>query len=184
MMKLMDLIKEEEKRLNRKFDYGCVMIYFNFQEMFRIHNKINPDDVYVDNEDESFGLEDEPHVTLLFGLHDNVTTDDVVKVLDKFTFYTCTAHNPSLFSNENYDVLKYDITGDNIMEANKELTKFPYTTNFPDYHPHMTVAYLKKGKGKKYADMLKKYGDFQIAPVYAVYSQVDGTRDKISIKID
>lgn len=181
-MKLLDLINEEEK--NRKFDYGCAMVFFKFPEMFKIHNKINPDDLYTEEEDDSFGLDDEPHVTLLYGLHDNVSTDDVVSVLDKFTFYTCNVHNPSLFKNDKYEVLKYDVTGDSLQEINEELTKFPHTTNYPDYHPHMTIGYLKKGKGQKYVDMLKKYGDFWIAPTHAVYSQTDGTKDKISIKID
>ena len=48
----------------------------------------------------------------------------------------------------------------------------------------MTIGYLKPGKGQKYADELKKFDDFWVAPIYAVYSQTDGTKDKIHIKID
>lgn len=181
-MKLLDLINEEER--NRKHDYGCVMLYFKFPNMFKIHRQIDPNDLYEEDEDNSFGLEDEPHVTLLYGLHDGVSTDDVVNILDKFSYGECQLHNPSLFQNDNYDVLKFDVRGNNLHETNKELIKHPHTTDFPEYHPHMTMAYLKPGKGEKYAKMLRKYSPFTITPTHAVYSKTDGTKDNIHINND
>lgn len=181
-MKLLDLISEQEKTMNRKFDYGCVMLYFNFPDMYNIHNKINSDDLYTEEEDDSYGLEDEPHVTLLYGLHDEVETEDVVNILEQYEFDELNIHNPSIFKNDEYDVLKYDVIGENLHEINEQLRKFPHTNQYNEYHPHMTVAYLKKGKGKKYADMLKKYEDFWVTPIYAVYSRTNG--DKVKIKIN
>lgn len=181
-MKLTDLINEMVR--NRKYEYGCAMLYFAFPEMFKLHNKITPDDIYTVDGEDTYGLEDEPHVTLLFGLHDNVSTDDIVKVLDKFTFKPCKVHNPSIFKNDDYDVLKFDVQGDSLHEVNKLLTAYPHTTNFPDYHPHMTVAYIKPGKGQKYADEFKKFKEFWITPRYAVYSKTNGKKDRIKIKLD
>jgi 2'-5' RNA ligase len=166
-----------------KNEYGCVMLFFDFPQMEELHMHINPDDVYIDPNDDSFGLEKEPHVTLLFGLHNGVSTEDVEKVLNDFTFETCTMGNSSLFENGRYDVLKFDVRGEGLHDANKKLSELPHTTDFPDYHPHMTIGYLKLGKGKKYADMFKrlKYG---LLPQYAVYSKTDGTQDRINIGVD
>lgn len=179
MIKLLDLLKEKKQA----YEYGCVMLYFNFPEMNKIHDVINHDDVYIEEGDRSFGLEDKPHCTLLYGLHDGVTTEEVKKVLDNYTYTTLKAHNASLFENPDYDVLKFDIKGDNIHETNKDLQQYPFTSNFPDYHPHMTIAYLKPGTGKRYVKMLKKF-EYDLVPQYAVYSKPNGDKDKINIKTD
>lgn len=179
MIKLLDLLKEEKQT----YDYGCAMLYFSFPEMNKIHDAINPDDVYTQEGDRSFGYENEPHCTLLYGLHGDVTTENVEKVLGKYTYYTCKAHNASLFENPDYDVLKFDIKGDNLHETNKDLQQYPFTSNFPDYHPHMTIAYLKPGTGKRYAKMLNEF-EYDLVPQYAVYSKPNGDKDKISIKVD
>ena len=165
------------------YDYGCVMLYFAFPEMESLHQNIVNEDIYTEDEDKSYGLEDEPHCTLLYGLHEDVSLEQVTQVLDNYTFTTVKAHNASLFENEKYDVLKFDIVGDNLHEANADLKKYPHTTNFPNYHPHMTVGYIKKGKGKQYADSLDGK-EFWIAPQFAVYSTPSGEKHKISIKID
>jgi len=175
--KFMSLLTE-----NHKYEYGCAMLYFTFPEIKEIHDLIDSNDLY--NEvGEDYGLETEPHVTLLFGLHKGIPTSTVEKVLDDRTFYTCKGHNASIFENEKYDVLKFDIEGDGLHEINDELKKQPHTSDFPDYHPHMTIAYLKPGKGKKYIKMLKGM-KYQLPPKYAVYSKPNGTKNKITIKVD
>ena len=177
MQELAGLIVEEKQT----YDYGCAMLYFTFPEMNNIHNDINHDDVYIQEGDRTFGLEDEPHCTLLYGLHEGVTTEDVKKVLDNYTYTPLKAHNASLFENPDYDVLKFDIKGENLHETNADLQQHPFTSNFPDYHPHMTVAYLKPGTGKKYVKALDGL-EYDLIPQYAVYSKPNGDQDKINIK--
>jgi hypothetical protein len=78
MKKLIDVLKESR---GQKFEYGGVMLYFTFPEITKIHEMMDPDDIYYEEGDRSFGLEDEPHTTLLFGLHEGVTSEDVSGVL-------------------------------------------------------------------------------------------------------
>ena len=179
-----DYIKKQMKILteDHKHDYGCVMLYFTFPDMKKIHEIIDPDDLF-EEEGEEYGLETEPHCTLLYGLHKGVSTDDVDGALGDFTFETCKADNPSLFKNEKYDVLKFDIHGDNLEEANAKLREFPHTTDFPDYHPHLTICYTKKNHGDKYVKILKNK-KYYIVPQYAIYSKTDGTKEKIFINVD
>ncbi len=168
------------------YDYGCVMLYFSFPEMQEMHSLIDTRDVYTELGDMSYGLEDEPHCTLLYGLHDNVTLKDVQSILDKYTFSICKVHTASLFKNEQYDVLKLQVSGDNLHNVNSELKKFPHTTSYPVYNPHLTIGYLKPNRGNLYVNRLRQKGldEFWLVPTYAVYTEPDGTKTNINIKTD
>ena len=177
-IKLTDLLKEVS---TQTYNYGCVMLYFDFPEINKIHTAIEPKDVYTEDEDKSFGLEDEPHTTLLYGLHEDVTDENVKEILDGHSYGECTIYNASLFENEKYDVLKFDVSGNGLKETNKELQKYPFTSDYPEYHPHLTIGYLHPGKGKKYTKLLQNR-EYKLIPKYAVYSKPDGSKTKMTIK--
>jgi len=176
-------IKLFEEFINEKkgdsYSYGCAMLYFDFPQMKEIHDQIEEGDLYTEEEDRTYGLEDEPHCTLLYGLHKGVTLDQIKEVVDKFKFDKLKLHNASLFENQ-YDVLKFDVQGDSLKECNEALTDLPHTNDFPDYHPHATIAYIKKGIGEKYTKKLKDK-EYEVKPTYIVYSEADGTKTKIDI---
>lgn len=179
MIKLKELLTEKKAD---SYEYGCAMLYFDFPLMNKIHDAIDPQDIYTEEGDRSFGLEDEPHTTLLFGLHEGVSQENVQDVLDNFTFGDCILYNASTFNNPQYDVLKFDVKGDSLHEANEELKQYPHTSNFPDYHPHATIAYLKPGTGKRYTEMLKGQ-EFTLTPTHAVYSKPNGDQVELPIKV-
>jgi hypothetical protein len=171
---------------DHKHDFGCAMLFFNFSQN-KLHNQIDTEDIYEEENDDSYGLEDEPHCTLLYGLHEEVTTQQVKDIILKHPISgPLYAYNISLFqTSPDYDVLKFDIKSDKknptiLQKINKELSKLPNTNKFPDYHPHMTVAYIKKGIGQKYVDKFKDQ-EFDLPINYAVYSKPDRTQDKIQI---
>ena len=158
------------------YEYGCAMLYFDFPEIEYIHEKIDPNDVYEDPNDDTYGLEKEPHTTLLFGIHSNEVDDaKVMEICKSRHFGEMTLHNPSIFENEKYDVLKFDVKNESLNGINKELKKLPFTNEYKDYHPHATIAYMKKGSAKKYADRLKGAA-FKVKPSSIVYSKPDGTK--------
>ena len=179
-MKLLNILKEA---VGQKFEFGCAMLYFDFPEINKIHSMIDPEDIYYEKGDRSFGLEEEPHTTLLFGLHNDVSTEDVENVIDNFEYGDVLVGNVSFFENPNYDVLKFDVKGKNLHDTNEKLREFPHTTNFPSYHPHLTIGYLKPGTAKKYVNKFKGLS-FRLKPEYAVYSKPDGSRDIIDINVN
>jgi hypothetical protein len=167
------LIKENK---SDTFEYGCAMVYFDFPEMQNLHGQIDQADIYTEEGDRSYGLEDEPHTTLLFGLHSNEIDDETVMSICKSRpIGELTLSNPSLFENKDYDVLKFDVENPVILEINADLSKLPHTTNFPDYHPHATIGYLKKGMGQKYVDLFSSQ-EYKVMPSSIVYSKPDGSR--------
>lgn len=94
--------------------------------------------------------EQEPHVTTLFGLHDP-DSSEAARLIQKAEPITVTLGKTSLFHGDKYDVLKVDVSGTDLHALNKKLQELPNTNTYPDYKPHITIAYLKKGEGDKYA---------------------------------
>jgi hypothetical protein len=170
-------------RENRKFEYGCVMLYFDFPEMKNMHQLINKNDLYIDEEDPSFGLEDFPHVTLLFGLHEGITTLEIEEIVKNYNFTQISLYNPSLFKSDKYDVLKFEVYESNLNSINKQLRKLPHTNDYPNYQPHCTIGYIKSGLGQKYVDLLNNEGlnEYELIPNYVIYSKPDGSQEEIEI---
>jgi len=173
----------QESSDKQTYDYGCSMIYFDFPKMNEIHSMIDEDDIYTEDGDRSYGLETEPHATLLYGLHsDEIEDEDVISASTKPGIPDeLKLHNASCFNNDKYDVLKFDVDNDHLHKINAELTKFPHTTDYPDYHPHSTIAYLKKGKGEKYTEKLKDAW-YSVNPSKIVYSKPNGDKIEKNLK--
>jgi 2'-5' RNA ligase len=161
------------------YSYGCVMLYFKNPEMEKLQSEIESSDIYEEDEDRTYGLEDKPHVTLLYGLHsDKIKDADVMNLVKDTNLGNISLKNVSLFKNDNYEVLKFDADASYLHEINKQLCdNFPYSSDYPDYHPHSTIAYLKKGMGDKY---VKKFENVSVlvTPNQIVYSKPDGNRIK------
>jgi hypothetical protein len=82
-----------------------------------------------------------------------------------------------------YDVLKFDVNGPNLHDANGELRKFPHTNNFPDYHPHLTIAYLKPGMGPRYVRKLTNM-NYMLKPTHGIYSHPSGEKTRIDLNLE
>lgn len=157
-MKFNILSPEEFKSINEKtenqtYDYGCLMGYFDVQpeSLYKQYFDIDEDDLY-DNEENEYGKEIEPHATLLYGLHDDsIEEQEVIKLMNMIKMPIVEFKSITLFENEKYDVLKWDLDKEQLEIINKIVDNlFENTQSFPDYHPHCTIAYLKPGEGKKY----------------------------------
>ena len=189
-----DFVFENEKEKGSKHSYGCVMLGFTYPDMNEIHEMIKPDDVYTEEDDEGNkkkGLEKEPHVTLLYGLHsDEINDSDIKNVCFEYEFDTMKLKDVSIFENDDFDVLKFDVEGNSLNECNSRLSEFPFTTDFPEYHPHATIAYLTKGSGSKYVTAVKermksklKEG-LDVVPTTIIYSKPSGDKHRWDIAVN
>lgn len=132
--------------------YSCLMIDLTFlsDELQKLHEQICPCEVY--DEEAGHALETEFHSTVLYGIH----TDQLREIRDKIDIRPVTIKfgKLSLFENEKYDVLKFDIISKDMNELNKQLCEnIPFTNSFPDYKCHSTVGYIKPNKGKFYTSL-------------------------------
>lgn len=184
MIKLKNIV-EDIKSDNSTYEFGCVMLDFDFPIQKQIHKIISPFHVYDEFDTHRDVLEKDTHVTLLYGLHNEVLPMDVYNIVSKYKFDKITLDKISLFENEKFDVLKYDVSGDILHVVNKELKTLPHTSTFPDYKPHSTIAYLKPGKGKYYVQLLSMYSaildGIEVVPSIITYSLPNGENVKINI---
>ncbi len=166
---------------DKKYSYGCVMLYLDLDKAWwdKIQDNISDDDVYTED---GYGRETEPHITVLYGLHDDIPDSDIEAAVDKMTSPEITLRKISSFNNEKFDVIKFDVEGEGLFKMNKLFTKFPHTTDFPDYHPHTTIAYVKAGKGDEYHKTLDKDESLMLKPSKIVYSKADGTKKEYPFK--
>ena len=175
---LKDWINEQQVRGKKFIDngqrdyYGCVMMDTKIPDWEDMHLAgIDEEDVHVKPYDDSYGLEQDPHVTVLFGIHEDQVDSETIKELIKHNMkpITVKVDEVDFFPGEEYDVVKYNIPVTPELQGYRDLfMKFPNTQNFPEYHPHMTIAYVKPGKGQKYKRKLRE--PFEVTFTKGVYS--------------
>lgn len=176
--KLRLALLEAKHKTTHKDEYGCVMVYLDVDKdkWDSMLDLIEEDDLYQPEDDPSYGKENEPHVTILFGLHSDVPLEDVEGEIDKINEPSIKFGGISSFSNPQFDVLKFDVDSKDLHKLNKNFREFPHTNNFPDYHPHCTIAYLKPKMAEKYIKKLKDSIKIDMTPDHIVYSMADGTK--------
>ena len=127
-------------------------------------------------------LETDPHITVKFGIPPD-SVDDVKKVAAKFPPVQVTFGEIGLFITEKFDVLKIGVEGPGLRLLSAAIgAKFDTQDTHPLYVPHLTLAYLKPGQGRKYA---KNGGN----PLYGrravldtlIFSDKDGNQTPIKL---
>lgn len=145
--------KETEKHI---YQYGCVMLPLNDDisaiVKYWAKKNIDQDNLYINVEEGIDGLEDFPHITAKYG----IINDEFKHISDLIEGYgniDVQLNKVELFTqNPKFDVLKITITGDKLQKLHDILSESNDGDKFPDYKPHLTLAYLKKGTGESLVD--------------------------------
>jgi len=103
------------------------------------------EDLYDDG-DNACGLENEIHVTALYGLTDD-NTDVIQDLLSGIQPFTLRMGLVTAFmGNPDYDVLKIDIECPELIVIHFMLRgHLDNVFKFPEYNPHCTIGYVQKG---------------------------------------
>lgn len=124
-------------------EYGCLMLdAIGGKELVSyVNSVVEPSDLH------EYGIEDTPHVTVLYGFVDSVNPLEVIKCTMKFgpiQTNEIQAAGVSAFTNPDSNVLKVDVISSKLSELNGILDdKFPNENKYPEYHAHLTLAYLR-----------------------------------------
>jgi len=107
--------------------------------------------VFLDPKDPGFGREDDPHITLIYGIH----TDNLKEVSDLFTEekeFECKLGKIDLFTkSDKFDVLILGVECEELHRLNRKMRRsLEATESYPVYVPHVTICYMRKGEGRQY----------------------------------
>ena len=95
------------------------------------------------------GREDNPHITVKYGLHTD-NAEDVRRLLAKQPPIKAMLGKLSLFRSPECAVIKFDVDSPDLHALNALMNKLPHTDTHDGYIPHVTVAYVKPGAGDRY----------------------------------
>lgn len=170
--KSFNIVKVDENTDNHKFN-KCLMVYYEpSDEIIELQKNIEKEDL----QDDYKSLETEQHTSILYGLRDDVSIDNIKKLVLPLENYETICYGLSLFENEKFDVLKMTAHNDSLFKTNEKIrNNCEYKNDYPEYKPHITIAYLKPGKGKKYVK--EKFNNkLVMKPLKFVLStEIDGT---------
>jgi 2'-5' RNA ligase/GNAT superfamily N-acetyltransferase len=141
----------------------------------QLHGEILPSDLAEK------GLETDPHITIKFGLHTQNPVDVISRIGD-FGQVSITIGSSSIFEADEYDVVKLDVEGESLINLNKIASSLPHTSTHKDYHPHITIGYVKKGAGKKYVGKLDGLKGAHCS--FDEYQFRDGEKKKRTLGLD
>jgi hypothetical protein len=154
--------------IEAKYDHGCIMAY-PFPELaakiVAFGKNIIPDDIlFLDpNEPEDYGREIDPHVTIKFGFTESYPKEKIGELLKGTKPFFIRLTGMSIFQNPRFDVVKMNVEGEELHRLRKIFDQFPNVDKYKEYHPHMTLAYVKPGMGTKFQN--RGVGKFARIPV-------------------
>jgi len=154
---LMDIVKEViEENTNGVYKYASTQIQMDeeiAEDVIAFGMEIPDEFVYNDPEDPSLGREDDIHCTVLYGLESDDPTP-VRDLLHDYPPFTVILGPISYFEAEDYDVMKIEVISDQLHEMNRSLDELDNANTFPDYNPHVTIAYVTKDFDRESIDPL------------------------------
>lgn len=184
-MKIGDVYKKVIKE-GSGHEYGCVMLYLDVPKKWwdNITGEIDKEDVYNPEGERDYGIQPakESHVTILYGLHSDISDEEIEDRVENMSAPEVTLKKISIFENEKFDVVKFDVQGEDLHRMNKMFAELPHTTDYPDYHPHCTIAYVEAGTGKDYKRTLSDDDSITLKPSKVVYSKADGSKKEYKFK--
>jgi 2'-5' RNA ligase len=131
-----------------KHSFGCLMAMIPVEygnTIIKFIKHIIPEkSLYIDPADPSYGYtEKECHATIKYGYAPDLNKQDLATILRGIKPFNVVLHALTQFNNNDFDVVKFDVESPVLRELRHRADKFPNQDKFPDYKPHMTLAYVK-----------------------------------------
>ncbi len=151
MMTLKEMLLERQIEQSERL--GCLMAMVDESTSAKIlefNNKlIKEEDLYHkinEKGEDEFGREKECHVTIRYGFTKDLNELDVRQLLKGHKEFLVEVNGLDIFdTNPEFDVVKFNVESPVLKQLNEISGIYPNKSNFPDYHAHITLAYVKKG---------------------------------------
>jgi 2'-5' RNA ligase len=143
--------------------------------------QIKDEDIYVSAKEATLGRENEIHATVLYGIHSS-SADQSIKLLKDTGPIKAKLGKTGIFIKpRSYDVIMIEIESSDLNRLNELLIKnIKHTNKYGLYKPHVTIAYVKKGKAWKHVNNLDWCG-MEFTCDEAVFSSKNGSKHRFSL---
>ena len=152
-----------------KYDNSTVQAIYdeeNTKTLLDFTKLVKDEDIFVDKDIK--GRETNPHITVLYGIHEkepsklDLTSLDLPESVEWIGL--------GKFETDEYEVLIVKIKKTTVIQDLFDYINEVYPDNdnsFPTYEPHTTIAYVKKGMADSY---IESYGEWftEEAPIRAI----------------
>lgn len=160
----------------RRFHYCAIRIFGPYrQHVYNILKLFKKEDLKrVDGTD----IEKDVHVTIMFGIT-SANKRMILKTLSNRKKFNIKVDGLEVFENKeyDYDVVVIRVSGQDLMNLRKDMEKFPHITTHNEYKPHITLAYVKGGRGKYYKELIEKYLKKSSIEIDKIYFQTKSGRN-------
>ena len=121
---------------------------------------------------------------IIFGIHSTENNrKEIIEKIKKYKPIKLKISDIGMFDTDKYDVLKLDVkpTEELLKYRDDLINNTTNTQTYPDYHPHMTLAYVKKGTAKKYLKKIKfDFDEFEFNTI--IYSDDKYNKKKFNLE--
>lgn len=142
----------------------------------------------VSDEDlHEYGRENDPHCTVLYGIKPSLSAlYETRAAIQRSGLKEIKAviGDCSLFENDadGFDVVKFEVISEDLHKLNSHLcNKLDYENDYPDYNPHITVAYVKRGMGPKYVERFNRLQGYPLKFSKVIFSGTDGKKTPLEL---
>lgn len=142
---------------------------------------VSDDDIYVARTGPVLGREDEIHATVLYGIHANSPGLVPSLLLNEGPVRVRMGNVAVFTSPQRFDVLVVEVVSEDLRRLNLKLAgRVKHTDRHGRYSPHVTVAYVRKGRCREHKG-LDTWSGREFTCHYAVFSPKDGFKERLSI---
>jgi hypothetical protein len=127
-------------------------------------------------------IEENHHITIKHGIQDGITVDRVENAMPGLPVMYGRLGRLAVFEHDSYDVLYIEVYSRDLTEANRAIANNLTSYETQDrYVPHITLAYLRPGAGRKYTGM-DFFSGIELKLTEMVYTDPDGNAFTFSLQ--
>ena len=170
-----------ENRSNQTARKGCLMAMVTKEDTDKIlkfcKQLIKEEDLYLEGNE--YGRESDSHVTIRYGFLKDLNELDVRHLIKGQKQFMIELFGLDKFdSSPKYDVAMFKVNSPVLKQLNEASGKFLNENDYPDYKPHMTLAYTQKGKFPHVKEGLKLR-----VPIKTIcYSPISGAKSYFELE--
>jgi 2'-5' RNA ligase len=180
-----DIVKKIDNVLQEEYSTATIQIrdipkdIVNKIRDIQLSIKENDIETYTGEDESNWvenGIQKLIHLTILYGVEEDEL--DKIKVIDStYPEFEIKAKGISYFDNEDSSVCVIECESERLTEFHNELKeKVSNKDSYPEYKPHITVAYLKPGERVEF-----EFGDEMEFRINDIEMSINGGKDFINV---